>query len=254
MVDIPKNEQGGDRLFGLIGYPLSHSFSRRYFTEKFQRESIDHCRYEQFSIERITLFPNLLADHPALCGLNVTIPYKEQVLPYLDEQDELVRRIGACNCIRIEGGKTRGYNTDALGFEQSLREHLQPSHRQALVFGTGGAAKAVKYVLEKLEIPYQMVSRKPGQANLSYEQVTPALLHQYQLLINTTPLGMYPQVTEAVPIPYSALNEQHYLYDLVYNPALTLFLQKGQEQGAVVKNGYDMLVIQAEESWRIWNQ
>lgn len=242
------------RIFGLIGYPLSHSFSQRYFTEKFHREGRGDCRYEQFPLASIEEFPALLEKHPALEGINVTIPYKEQVMAYLHELDDRARQIGACNCIRIREGRLKGFNTDAIGFEQSLREHLQPHHQKALVFGTGGAARAVKFVLSLLGIEYRMVSRKPSFQSLSYEQVTPDLLAGYPLLINTTPLGMYPNTTEAVPIPYEVMNDRFYLYDLVYNPSQTLFLQKGAAQGAFTKNGYDMLVIQAEESWKIWNQ
>jgi shikimate dehydrogenase len=243
----------GERLFGLIGYPLSHSFSKKFFTEKFEKEGITDCRYEQFPIDRIDLFSSVLQQNPSLEGLNVTIPYKEKVLRYLDQKDELVNKIGACNCIRVRNGQTMGFNTDAYGFEKSLLEKLKSSHQKALIFGTGGAAKAVKYVLGKLNIPFRMVSRKPGAEVLSYEQVTPDLLQEYTLLINSTPLGMYPAVTEAVPIPYEAIGTQHYLYDLIYNPPVSLFLQKGAEQGASTKNGQDMLILQAEESWRIWN-
>lgn len=253
MPDKSTYQQEGQRVFGLIGYPLSHSFSRQYFTDKFQKEGGSDCSYEQFAIPSIEELKKVLQQNPGLEGLNVTIPYKEQVLSYLDEEDERVRQIGACNCIRIRDGKLKGFNTDATGFELSLKEQLLPQHNRALVFGTGGAAKAVRFVLDHLGIDFMYVSRKPSFNSLSYEQVTPSLLAGYPLLINTTPLGMYPNTTQAVPIPYEAITDRHYLYDLVYNPAMTLFLQKGKEQGARVKNGYDMLVIQAEESWRIWN-
>ena len=254
MADKSIYQQQEQRVFGLIGYPLSHSFSKQYFNDKFQKEGRDDCRYEQFPITSIIELKNVLEQNPHLAGLNVTIPYKEQVLAYLDEEDERVRQIGACNCIRIHQGKLKGFNTDAIGFEQSLKEQLLPQHNRALVFGTGGAAKAVRFVLDHLGIDFMYVSRKPSFNSLSYEQITPSLLAGYPLLINTTPLGMYPNTTEAAPIPYNAITDRHYLYDLVYNPAMTLFLQKGKEQGARVKNGYDMLVIQAEESWKIWNE
>jgi shikimate dehydrogenase len=241
------------RKFGLIGYPLTHSFSERYFTEKFIREGIRDCSYTAWPIAAISGLPGLLAD-PELCGLNVTIPYKEQVLPYLDLPGEVVRAIGACNCVRVVGGKTEGHNTDVIGFGQSFVKKLQPHHTQALVLGTGGAAKAVGYVLEKLGIGYRYVSRKAGSENLSYADVDGALLQSHTILINTTPMGMYPRTDECPPLPYETLTARHYLFDLVYNPERTLFLRKGEERGAAVENGYEMLILQAEESWRIWNE
>jgi shikimate dehydrogenase len=241
------------RLFGLIGYPLSHSFSKKYFTEKFEREDLPDCRYEQFPIASIDELKSLLSQQPDLCGLNVTIPYKEQVLSFLHEKDTVVKQINACNCISIQKGKLKGYNTDVLGFELSLKEFLQSQHRKALILGTGGAAKAVEFVLHKLGIVYKHVSRKPSVSAYSYEQLTPAIIADHTLIINTTPLGMYPAITEAPPIPYHAITAGHYLFDLIYNPAKTLFLQKGEEQGCLTKNGHDMLVIQAEESWKIWS-
>jgi shikimate dehydrogenase len=242
------------RKYGLIGYPLTHSFSQKYFTEKFQREGVAGCSYENFSLATIGGLLPVLED-PELCGLNVTIPYKEQVIPFLHVSNEVVGEIGACNCIRIRDGKLYGYNTDTVGFEQSVIKKLQPWHSHALILGTGGAAKAVEYVLRKLGLTYLYVSRKPraGTEDLSYEQVDAGLLNTYKLIINTTPLGMYPNVEEAPPLPYPELGPRHYLYDLVYNPAMTLFLRRGEERGAAVENGYEMLMIQAEESWRIWN-
>jgi shikimate dehydrogenase len=211
------------------------------------------CRYESFSIPSISELTTILKENPGLCGLNVTIPYKEQVLSFLDEKSTLVKKINACNCIKIEKEKLTGYNTDAPAFEQSLKEKLQTHHTKALILGTGGAAKAVEFSLRQLKISYKYVSRKPSAKNFSYEQLTDDLMREYTLIINTTPLGMHPNVVEAPPIPYHALSPEHYLFDLVYNPAKTLFLQKGEEQGATIKNGYEMLVLQAEESWRIWN-
>lgn len=242
------------RLFGLIGYPLFHSFSKKFFSEKFEREGLSDCRYESFSIPSISDLTSIVKQNPELCGLNVTIPYKEQVLSFLDEKSVLVKKIKACNCIKIEMGKLTGHNTDAPAFEQSLREKLQTHHTKALILGTGGAAKAVEFSLEKLGITYKYVSRKPSAKNFSYEQLTDTLIGEYTLIINTTPLGMHPNIVEAPPIPYHALSSAHYLFDLVYNPTKTLFLQKGDEQGATIKNGYEMLVLQAEESWRIWNE
>jgi shikimate dehydrogenase len=242
------------RKFGLIGYPLTHSFSQQYFTEKFEREGITDCTYSNFSIVGIEELPGILAD-PDLCGLNVTIPYKRVVLDYLHYKSDVAAAIGACNCIRIEGGRLTGYNTDVVGFERSLSRHLAPHHSQALVLGTGGAAKAVEWVLERLGIAYVSVTRRPrpGTTDMSYEQMTAEVLAKATLIINTTPLGMYPQTEECPPLPYEALTPRHYLFDLIYNPARTLFLRKGEERGAVVENGHEMLILQAEESWRIWN-
>jgi shikimate dehydrogenase len=242
------------RLFGLIGYPLSHSFSRKYFTQKFEKEALNDCRYDLFSIDSIDKLKNILDQHPDLCGLNITIPYKEQVLPFLDETDDIVKKIKACNCIRFNNGKLKGYNTDAEGFEQSLKKQLQSHHTKALILGTGGAAKAVVFVLQKLGIDFKYVSRKPSVNDYSYQQLTPGVISEHTLIINTTPVGMYPAVAECPSIPYDALTHRHYLFDLLYNPEKTLFLQKGEEKGAIIKNGYEMLVMQAEESWKIWNE
>ena len=242
------------RLFGLIGYPLTHSFSKKYFTEKFGREGLSDCRYELFAIASITDLRNVLDQNPNLAGLNVTIPYKEQVLPFIDEKDDVVKTIKACNCIVIKNGKLKGYNTDVEGFERSFKRPLQPHHTKALVLGTGGAAKAVEFVLKKLGIRFRNVSRKPSINNFSYEQLTSSIITDHTIIINTTPLGLYPGINEAPPIPYETLTPRHYLFDLVYNPAKTIFLQKGEQKGAIIKNGYEMLVIQAEESWRIWSE
>lgn len=242
------------RKFGLIGFPLSHSFSQRYFSEKFEKEGIADCAYANFSLPEIGELAVVLADRE-LCGLNVTIPYKEQVVPFLNQLDLVVRETGACNCIRIEGGNLTGYNTDVVGFGQSLVRRLESHHRQALVLGAGGAAKAVEWVLRKLGIEYRLVTRRPraGTGDLGYEEVDAELLEGTTLIVNTTPLGMYPRVEECPQLPYAALTPRHYLFDLIYNPVRTLFLQKGEERGAVVENGLEMLVLQAEESWRIWN-
>ena len=239
--------------FGLIGYPLTHSFSQKFFTKKFEKENLSDCRYDAFSIPSIDELPNILAANPELCGLNITIPYKEQVLSFLDEKSTLVKKVKACNCIKIINGKMTGHNTDAPAFEQSLKEKLQPHHTKALILGTGGAAKAVEYSLRQLNILYKYVSRKPSAKSFSYEQLTNDLMQEYLLIINTSPLGMHPNIVEAPQIPYHTLTPRHYLFDLIYNPDKTLFLQKGEEQGAAIKNGYEMLVLQAEDSWRIWN-
>jgi shikimate dehydrogenase len=241
------------RLYGLIGYPLTHSFSKKYFTEKFEKEGTGDCQYELYPIPSINVFRQVLQQHPELCGLNVTIPYKEQVLPFLDEKNDIVEAIQACNCIKIENGRLKGYNTDVAGFEQSLKPQLRQHHTKALILGTGGAAKAVEFVLQKSGIAFKHVSRKPSVNNYSYEQLTHRVITDYTLIINTTPLGSFPAINEAPPIPYEALTASHFLFDLIYNPEKTLFLKKGEAKGAAIKNGYEMLVIQAEESWKIWN-
>lgn len=239
--------------FGLIGFPLGHSFSKKYFTEKFAKEGITDCQYDTYPIESIELMPGLVKSIDNLCGLNVTIPYKEKVLRYLSGKSEVVEQTGACNCIRVQQGKLYGHNTDVIGFRRSLESSFPDLPDTALILGTGGAAKAVEYVLRQLKISYRNVSRKPSVNNLSYEQVNADLLSKTKLIINTTPLGMQPHITEAPPIPYETIGKDHCLFDLIYNPAETLFLRKGLVQGARIKNGLDMLIIQAEESWKIWN-
>ena len=239
--------------YGLIGYPLSHSFSKKYFTEKFQRESISDHVYELFPIESISLLPEILSSNPTLAGLNVTIPYKEQVVEYLHTCTAVVEEIGACNCIKIEDGKLTGYNTDVIGFVKSLESKLNATHKKALVLGTGGAAKAVHYALKQKGIEFLQVSRKKSSETICYEDVDQRLLLEYTLIVNTTPLGMYPEIENAPAIPYQFLGPEHYLFDLVYNPSMTTFLSEGKKRGAQTENGADMLVIQAEASWEIWN-
>ncbi len=241
------------RTFGLIGNPLTHSFSKKYFTDKFDKENISGCRYELYPLNTIEQLTELLQQQPDLAGLNVTIPYKEQVIAYLHEQSPAVQQIKACNCIHIVDGKLIGYNTDVLGFQQSLQQQLQPHHTHALILGTGGAAKAVAFALQQLQLSYRFVSRKTTANAISYDDLLEEVVAQHTLIINTTPLGTYPNIQEAPPIPYQLLTAQHHLYDLVYNPSETLFLQKGKLSGAQIQNGADMLVIQAEESWKIWN-
>lgn len=240
--------------YGIIGYPLSHSFSQKYFTEKFIREGIDDCNYAMFAIPDIAELKNIIADAPNLCGLNVTIPHKQSVLALLDDTSKLPQGLRACNCIKISNGKLIGYNTDVIGFEQSLLPQLKNHHTSALILGNGGAAGAVKFVLQKLNINYKIVSRKlHNGSHLTYADLNEPIIKEHTLIINTTPLGTFPNVNECADIPYRYLTPQHFLFDLVYNPAKTLFLQKGEQQGAAIQNGYDMLVIQAEESWKIWN-
>jgi len=243
------------RKFGLIGFPLSHSFSPAYFAEKFAKEGIVDCSYDAYPIEAIEKFPELLRAEPELAGINVTIPYKKSVITYLDRCSEAVEKMAACNCIKMQNGIKTGYNTDVTGFEISLREKLSKNHTKALVLGTGGSAAAVEFVLQKLGIAYLFISRKKDEEkhNLTYAELSKDVMEACTLIINTTPLGMYPSVDNCPDIPYQLLSARHYLFDLVYNPAETLFLRKGAANGAVVKNGADMLIIQAEESWKIWN-
>jgi shikimate dehydrogenase len=240
------------KLFGLIGYPLSHSFSKKYFSEKFEREQIAGHRYELFPIENIGLLKQQVLDaHPELCGLNVTIPYKKEVLDFLDDRSSLP--LDACNCIKISAGKLKGFNTDVVGFEASLKTLLLPSHTPALVLGTGGAAEAVRFVLNKLQIPFTAASRSSSPQTVTYASMDADFIAAHKLIINTTPLGTYPNTDECPPVPYEGIGAAHYLFDLVYNPAETKFLKEGKKRGATIKNGEDMLAIQAEESWRIWN-
>ncbi len=236
--------------YGLIGYPLSHSFSPAFFNNKFASEKID-ARYDAYAIPAIDELATLLKEHTLLKGLNVTIPYKEQVLPLLYDIDTAARDIGAVNCIDIRYSRLIGYNTDYIGFAESLRPLLQAQHTHALVLGTGGAAKAVMYALLQLGIEYKIVSRTGG--DMQYADVDEGIMDKYTLIINTTPLGMYPAIDIAPEIPYEYLTKEHLLYDLIYNPEETLFLKKGKQQGATIKNGYEMLILQAEASWQIWN-
>ena len=245
-----------ERLFGLIGYPLSHSFSKRYFTEKFEREGIPGCRYELFPLEHIEDLPQLLRQQTTLCGLNVTIPYKQAVLPYLHELDAGAEAIGAVNAIRIADGKLTGFNTDAYGFMESLQRFLNQVERQpqgALVLGTGGAAKAVVWVLQQMGIPYISVSRRAEAGSILYESIEKEHLTTHPLLINTTPLGMSPHTDTCPPLPWQFLHADNLLYDLVYNPEQTLFMQKGKQAGCHTTNGLEMLYLQAEKAWSVWN-
>lgn len=244
------------QLYGLIGYPLGHSFSAKYFAEKFEKENIN-AEYRNFPLENISIFPEIISKNPNLRGLNVTIPYKQDVMKYLDSLDENARRIGAVNVISVahtaDGVKLTGHNADVIGFMDSLRPLLRPHHRKALVLGTGGASKAVIDGLRQLGIDPQYVSRTRREGILAYSDVTPDVLEEYTVVVNCTPLGMYPNTENAPTIPYESLTEAHLLYDLVYNPEKTLFLKKGKEQGAAVKNGLEMLHLQAEASWNFWN-
>ena len=244
--------------YGLIGYPLTHSFSKRYFTEKFETGKIDAV-YSNYEIDSITKFPEVIASNPELIGLNVTIPYKEKVIPYLDDLNDSAREIGAVNTVKItrteNGIKLKGFNTDTHGFENSLKPLLKPHHTKALILGTGGASKALKYVLKKLGIDFISASIEELKENeIRYEDIDEKVISERRLIINATPLGTYPKVEGCPNIPYQFLTNDHLLFDLVYNPEVTRFMSLGLEKGATVKNGYEMLLLQAERSYAIWNE
>lgn len=240
---------------GLIGYPLSHSFSKKYFEEKFRKENLTDFSYNTFPLKNISEFTALMQKESDLLGLSVTIPHKETVIPFLTALDPIADEIGAVNCIKNEKGKLIGYNTDAFGFRQSLRPFLDANHTKALIFGTGGASKAVAYVLRNLGINFWFVSRAQNKFGntITYDELTEDIIASCKLLVNCTPVGMSPNNEAFLPLPYNAITPQHLAYDLIYNPEETVFLKKAKEQGALISNGYNMLVFQAEEAWRIWN-
>lgn len=242
-------------LYGLIGYPLGHSFSKIFFTEKFVREGITGARYELFPLPEIADFPALLAQNPNLCGLNVTIPHKQTVVPFLDELAETARVVGAVNCIAFKNGKLIGHNTDVFGFEMSLRNTGRTDFGQALVLGTGGAAKAVKFVLGKMGVPFLSVSRQPqGASEIGYDALNHLNFNDFRLIVNTTPLGMAPNLDTFPPLPFERLTATHLVFDLVYNPPETLLLREAKLRGAATVNGLEMLHLQAERAWEIWQQ
>jgi shikimate dehydrogenase len=243
------------RIYGLIGKTLHHSFSRRYFSDKFRSDEITDAQYLNFELQDLYAELPVLKNNPDIKGLNVTIPYKTDIIPFLDELTEECRIINACNCIKIKDGKWIGFNTDMIGFERSFAPYLKPFHRKALVLGTGGASNAVAYVLKKMGIEYLKVSRNKEKSSslISYEDITDDLLKEYKIVINTTPLGTAPDINEYPKIPFESVTSQHYFFDLIYNPAKTLFLSLAEKHGAFIENGDRMLSIQAEESWRIWN-
>ena len=244
--------------YGLIGYPLGHSFSRKFFTEKFEQEGID-AQYLNFEIPSIEEFPDIIQNNPELRGLNVTIPYKQQVMQYLDEISEEAKAIGAVNVVRCQRSTVNcqphltGYNSDVIGFVESIKPLLKPHHKKALILGTGGASKAIRYGLEKkLGMETLYVSRTAREGMITYEDMNEAVLKEYEVIVNCSPVGMYPHVDECPALPYEAMNENNLLYDLVYNPLETLFMKKGAAQGATVKNGLEMLHLQAIASWEFW--
>lgn len=243
------------RQFGLIGKNISYSFSKKYFTEKFALGHLTDCSYENFDIPSIEEFPKIIAHHPNVKGLNVTIPYKESVIPYLDKLSKKAAQIGAVNVIRFtQKGKLKGYNSDYYGFMKSLQPLLQSHHRKALILGTGGAAKAVAFALDQLGILYTYVSREASENMIDYDRINATTFDNYHIVINCTPLGTSPDVKAFPPIPYDYFTDKHIAFDLIYNPEETVFLKKAKKHGAVTKNGYEMLVLQAEKAWKIWNK
>lgn len=244
-------------LYGLIGHPLGHSFSKKFFNEKFQNEMID-AEYRNFDIDTIKSFPTIIEEHSNLRGLNVTIPYKELIIPYLDELSEDAQAIGAVNVIKIsrnhEGVHLKGYNSDVIGFTDSIRPLLKPFHKKALILGTGGASKAIRYGLYKLGIETCFVSRRPKEGMLTYSDLTADIMAEYTVIVNCSPVGMFPHTDERPDLPYQLIGSHHILYDLVYNPDETLFMKSGKEQGATTKNGLEMLILQARAGWNFWNE
>ena len=255
--------------YGIIGFPLVHSFSLGDFTEKFRKEGLEDCEYQTFPIQNISDFPDIIKNNPDLCGLNVTHPHKIGVIYYLDKLDEAAKEIDAVNCIKVVNNhpvesffsgelsstqvRLEGYNTDAYGFEKSLKPLLKRHHQKALILGDGGASRAVAYVLRKLDIEYLIVSRRARSKQVSYTELTAEIMAEHLLVVNTTPLGTYPAIEACPEIPYEHFSSQHLAYDLVYNPAETEFLKRAKAKGAQTKNGLEMLHIQAEKAWEIWN-
>jgi len=247
--------QPNNKKFGLIGRNISYSFSKKYFTEKFSQDLFEDYTYENFDILNIEEFPNILKNNPNLKGLNVTIPYKEAIIPYLDTLSDKAYNIGAVNVICItKKGNLKGYNSDWYGFKKTLEPLLQPHHKKALILGTGGAAKAVAYALKQLGIFYANVSRESNENTINYSKIDSTTFDEYQIIINCTPLGTTPNLMEFPPIPYDFFTDKHIAFDLIYNPEETLFLNKAKSNGAVVVNGKDMLIFQAEKAWKIWNK
>lgn len=247
---LPNNKK-----FGLIGKEISYSFSKKYFTEKFAQDLYEDCSYENFDIPSIEDFPSILKNNSNLKGLNVTIPYKESIIPYLDTVSDKAFQIGAVNVIRFtKKGNLKGYNSDWFGFKKSLEPLLQVHHKKALILGTGGAAKAVAFALDQLGITYSFVSREANPNTIDYSLINATTFDNHQIIINCTPVGTSPNTKEFPPIPYNYFSKQHIAFDLIYNPEETQFLKKAKKQGAVTKNGYEMLVFQAEKAWKIWNK
>ncbi|MEH6680881.1 MAG: shikimate dehydrogenase [Sediminicola sp.] len=239
--------------FGLVGRNISYSFSKKYFAEKFAAQGLGRHTYENFDLPNIEAFPALLKSNPDLQGLNITIPYKEAVLPYLDALDPMARAIGAVNTVHFTKDGLVGHNTDAFGFRESLLPQLRPHHKKSLILGTGGASKAIAHVLRELGITVTYVSRNPTKDQLAYSDIDAQVLGAHTLIINCSPVGTYPNITDRPQLPYASLSKDHLLYDLIYNPERTAFLKQGEAAGASVQNGLGMLVLQAEKAWEIWN-
>lgn len=241
---------------GLIGFPLGHSFSKNYYLSKFEKERITGVDYDLYPIMEIDQFPKLILQDNAFQGFNVTIPYKQSVMPHLDELSPEAQEIGAVNCITINRRDNKlfikGHNTDAYGFQNSLAPLRTEKHKRALVLGNGGAAKAVSYALRNLAIPYVIVSRTRDNGDITYDDLNETIMMEHQIIINCSPIGTFPNIDQCPDIPYKFVSPDHLLYDLIYNPEETLFLKKGKAQGALTKNGYEMLVLQAEKNWQIW--
>lgn len=247
--------QNSKKRFGLLGRNISYSFSKGHFTTKFEKEKYLGYTYENFDIQEITVFPEIIKNTEHLKGLNVTIPYKEEVIPFLDKLSKKAKKIGAVNTIKItKKGKLKGYNTDYFGFLKSLKPLLQAHHKKALILGTGGASKGVAFALEELGIKYKFVSRKASKNAIDYSQINAETFQEYQIIINSTPIGTSPNIEACPDIPYDFFTDQHIAYDLIYNPAETQFLKNAAAQGAQIKNGLDMLIFQAEKAWEIWNK
>ncbi len=247
-----------ERAFGLIGFPLEHSFSKKYFYEKFKKEGITQTVYNNFPLENIQELPSLISENPQLVGLNVTIPFKESVIPFLNKVEREAKKIGAVNTIKIirdsDSVSLIGFNTDIFGFRKSLLDFWDKKKTKALVLGSGGASKAVLFVLEELGLETHVVSRKKtGKGMISYSELNHGFISEHKLIINTSPVGMYPHTDECPEIPYDAVSNKHFLFDLIYNPEKTMFLKIGKDKGANIKNGLQMLIEQAEQSWKIWN-
>ncbi|MBC7525631.1 MAG: shikimate dehydrogenase [Flavobacterium sp.] len=241
--------------YGLLGKNISYSFSKKYFTEKFSNQLFADCSYENFDIESIAEFPILLKNNLDIKGLNVTIPYKESILPYLDKLSKKATLIGAVNVVRYtKNGLLKGYNSDYYGFKKSIQPLLQPHHKKALILGTGGASKAVAFALDELNIYYTFVSREASDKTITYDRINATTFDNFQIVINCTPLGTSPNIEEFPPIPYHFFTDKHLAFDLIYNPEESAFLRKAKKRGATIKNGFEMLIFQAEKAWEIWNK
>ncbi|WP_232735158.1 shikimate dehydrogenase family protein [Olleya sp. Bg11-27] len=253
---MDKKQDDNMRKYGLLGKDISYSFSQNYFTLKFKDEAINDATYQNFDIQNIEEFKTSILKTEGLSGVNVTIPYKESIIPFLDRLDKKAEQIGAVNTIKFtKKGHLKGYNTDIYGFKKTIKPHLKKHHKKALILGTGGASKAIAFVLKALKIDFHFVSRQDSEkASYTYNTLTEDIINDHQIIINCSPVGTFPDVDDAPNIPYDGISSQHILFDLIYNPSQTVFLKEGKNRGATTINGYDMLVFQAEKSWKIWNK